>query len=113
MPNSIHFILPEGRIMKITGTFLDEITYDIPSQNWTAEDWDKEFATMKAVGIDTVIIIRCGLRDQVIYPSKVLPKWRSMLPVYEDLGMVFLDLAEKHGIRLLWGTYDTSPEWWQ
>jgi hypothetical protein len=30
--------------MRITGTFLDEITHDIPSQNWGEEDWKKEFA---------------------------------------------------------------------
>lgn len=99
--------------MKITGTFLDEITYDIASQNWGAEEWDKEFATMQAAGIDTVIIIRCGLRDQIIYPSKVMPRNRAMLPVYEDLGMLFLDLAAKYGMKLFWGTYDTSPEWWE
>ena len=26
----------------ITGTFLDEITHDIPSQNWGYEDWRRE-----------------------------------------------------------------------
>lgn len=24
---------------RITGTFLDEITHDIPSQNWGQEEW--------------------------------------------------------------------------
>jgi hypothetical protein len=99
--------------MIISGTFIDEITYDIPSQNWSREDWAREFATMASVGIDTAVIIRCGLRDQAIYDSKTLKRWRSMMPVHEDLGMQFLDLAAENGIDLFWGTYDTSPEWWE
>ena len=29
--------------MKITGTFLDEITHDIPSANWGPEEWAADF----------------------------------------------------------------------
>ena len=47
--------------MKITGTFLDEISYDIPHQNWGEKEWDADFRSMAAIGIDTVILIRCGL----------------------------------------------------
>ena len=45
---------------RISGTFLDEITHDIPSQNWLRSDWDREFQLYKRIGIDTVIIIRAG-----------------------------------------------------
>ena len=38
---------------RITGTFLDEITHDIPSQNWGAREWRKEFELYKLIGIDT------------------------------------------------------------
>ena len=41
--------------MKITGTFLDEISHDIPSSNWGPEEWAADFDAMKADGIDTVI----------------------------------------------------------
>lgn len=99
--------------MIISGTFIDEITYDIPSQNWSREDWAREFATMAAIGIDTVVIIRCGLRDQAIFDSETLRAYRSMSPVHEDLGLQFLDLAQDNGIKVFWGTYDTSPEWWE
>ena len=30
-------------MMGITGTFLDEITHDIPSQNWGEEEWAADF----------------------------------------------------------------------
>ncbi len=42
--------------MKITGTFLDEITHDIPSNNWGCAEWAQTWL-MKAIGIDTVILI--------------------------------------------------------
>jgi len=39
---------------RITGTFLDEITHDIPTQNWGPADWARDFDAMKAIGIDTL-----------------------------------------------------------
>ena len=39
--------------MKIKGTFLDEISHDIPAQNWGEVEWDADFAHMKAVGIES------------------------------------------------------------
>ncbi|MCH8496742.1 MAG: DUF4434 domain-containing protein, partial [Balneolales bacterium] len=44
----------------ISGTFLDEITHDIPAQHWAAKDWSNDFDAMTAGGIDTVILIRAG-----------------------------------------------------
>jgi uncharacterized protein DUF4434 len=87
-------------IKKITGTFLDEISWDIPSANWGAAEWKKEFDTMKKSGIDTVIIIRTGLRDMSIYPSEVLN-----LKDEPDLAKFFLDEAERCGMKLFMGTY--------
>lgn len=52
----------EGACMKITGTFLDEISHDIPHQNWGADEWDRDFRAMRAISIDTVVMIRCGYR---------------------------------------------------
>ena len=33
--------------MKLTGTFLDEISHDIPHQNWGKQDWDADFSAMQ------------------------------------------------------------------
>jgi hypothetical protein len=55
--------------MRITSTFLDEITHDIPSNNWVREEWADEFKIMKSIGIDTAVILwlrmerRCGCAD--------------------------------------------------
>jgi hypothetical protein len=98
--------------MRITGTFIDEITHDIPSNNFGREEWAREFALMRAVGIDTVILIRAGYRRTAAYPSRVLAERGLINPVYEDLVALFLELAEQHGMTFFFGTYDsvTRPE---
>ncbi|MCG9896168.1 MAG: DUF4434 domain-containing protein [Fimbriimonadaceae bacterium] len=96
--------------MRITGTFLDEITHDIPSQNWGREDWRREFQLYRRIGIDTVIIIRSGYRDKCIFPSRVIP---NLLPVADDLADMFFDLAEEAGLGVWVGTYDSGSHWWR
>ena len=61
--------VPRNRGLKITGTFLDEISHDIPHQNWGVKEWEQDFKNMKAIGIDTVIMIRSGYRKFITYPS--------------------------------------------
>lgn len=95
----------------ITGTFLDEITHDIPYQNWGLDDWDRDFAAMRAVGIDTVILIRAGYRDRATFNSRVLVKEHGYLIVQDDLVRWFLDLSEKHGMDFFFGTYDSGNYW--
>ena len=97
--------------MKLTGTFLDEISHDIPHQNWGGAEWDQDFATMKAVGIDTVILIRCGYQRWLTYPSEVLlAQARGYRPPV-DLVDLFLTLAEKYGLAFYFGTYDSGQYW--
>lgn len=97
--------------MKITGTFLDEITHDIPSNNWGAEEWAHEFDTMKGVGIDTVILIRAGYRERATFDSQVLAKHSPMLPAYVDLVDLFLREAERCNMQMFFGTYDSGKHW--
>ena len=91
--------------IKIKATFLDEISSDIPHQNWGKEEWDKDFAAMKAVGIDTVIMIRSGLEKFITYPSKILIEEFGCYEPPVDLVDMFLDLAEKYEMRYFFGTY--------
>ncbi|MBQ9775080.1 MAG: DUF4434 domain-containing protein [Lentisphaeria bacterium] len=92
--------------MHITGTFLDEISWDIPHQNWGEKEWDADFAAMKAIGIDTVIMIRSGLRRFMTYPSKVLANRKGCYTPPVDLVELYLRLAEKYGMTFYFGTYD-------
>lgn len=93
---------------RLTGTFLDEITHDIPSQNWGQEQWRMEFELYSKIGIDTVVLIRAGYQNKCVFPAKSVP---NLLPVHEDLGRVFLDLAAEHGISLYWGLFDSGTYW--
>lgn len=100
-------------MLPITGTFLDEISHDIPHQNWGAKEWDQDFALMKQMGINTVILIRCGHKRWITYPSEVLMKEEGAYRPPTDLVELFLTLAEKHGLQLFFGLYDSGKYWWE
>jgi len=97
--------------MRITATFLDEISHDIPHQNWGAKEWETDFQAMKTMGIDTVVVIRCGYGRWMTFPSKVLAeKEQGHIPPI-DLIELFLHLSEKYGIDFYFGLYDSGNYW--
>jgi Domain of unknown function (DUF4434)/Domain of unknown function (DUF5109) len=96
--------------MHITATFIDEISHDIPHQNWGAAEWAKDFEYMKAAGINTVILIRCGYRKFITYPSAYLMSQGCYQPPV-DLVELFLSLADKHGMDFYFGLYDSDEYW--
>ena len=55
----------------IKGTFLDEISHDIPHQNWGRKEWEADFQYMKEVGINLVILIRCGYKKWMTWAVDV------------------------------------------
>src|SRR5690606_26973285 len=97
--------------MKITGTFLDEISHDIPHQNWGKAEWDADFSHMKAIGIDSVYLIRSGYRRWLTYPSEVLMKLEDCYHPPVDLVEMFLELADKHKMNFYFGLYDSGKYW--
>ncbi|RXK82879.1 DUF4434 domain-containing protein [Filimonas effusa] len=97
--------------MKITGTFLDEISHDIPHQNWGRTEWKKDFEHMKAVGIDTVILIRSGYRRFLTYPSAYLVKEHQCYTPPVDLVSMFLELADELEMQFYFGLYDSGKYW--
>ena len=99
--------------MKITGTFLDEISHDIPHQNWGTEEWEKDFQYMKEAGIDTVILIRCGYKRWQTFSSKVLTEEEGAYSPPADLVQMFLDLAQKNEFAFFFGLYDSGKYWWE
>ncbi len=103
-------IVPAGAGLKITGTFLDEISHDIPHQNWGPKEWERDFQHMKAMGIDTVIMIRSGYRKFITYPSKYLLGKGCYMPSRDLLDM-FLTLADKYGMKFWFGLYDSGRYW--
>lgn len=104
-------IVPKNNGLRITGTFLDEISHDIPHQNWGLKEWDQDFRYMKAMGIDTVIVIRCGYRKFITYPSAYLMKKHNCYMPSVDLIEMYLSLADKYGMKFYFGLYDSGHYW--
>lgn len=92
----------------ITGTFIDEITYDIPSSNWTNEQWAKDLDNMKEVGMDTLIFIRGAFENKCIYPSKIFP---SLKKDDEDFAGFIIEEAGKRDMKVFFGTYLSNLCW--
>jgi hypothetical protein len=97
--------------MQLTGTFLDEISHDIPHQNWGPAEWARDFDAMRAIGIDTVILIRSGHKRWLTYPSEVLISREGCHRPPLDLVDLFLTLAEERGMDFYFGTYDSGKYW--
>jgi hypothetical protein len=97
--------------MHITGTFIDEISHDIPHQNWGEKEWEQDFIHMKAIGIDTVIMIRSGYRKFITYPSSYLMKNYGCYKPSLDLVELFLTLADKYEMEFYFGLYDSGIYW--
>ena len=90
----------------ITGTFIDEITYDIPSSNWSEEEWKQELDHMQDVGIDTVIFIRGGFGNKTIYPSKAFNTLHRA-----DFARLIFEETSKRGMKVIMGMYISSLDW--
>lgn len=95
----------------IKGTFLDEISHDIPHQNWGSKEWEADFQYMKAVGINLVILIRCGYKKWMTYPSTVLKEQMGAYEPTEDLVELFLKLSDKYEMDFYFGLYDSGKYW--
>lgn len=102
---------PAAAPLIISGTFLDEISHDIPHQNWGPREWDLDFQAMKSAGLDTVILIRAGYRDRCTFDSRTIRSLHPALLVEGDLVDLFLTLAERYGLKLFFGTYDSGRYW--
>lgn len=90
----------------ITGTFIDDITYDIPSSNWTDEQWKVELDYMEATGIDTLIFIRGGFARKTVFPSKTIGTERT-----PDFAGFILGEAEKRNMKVYMGMYISNINW--
>ncbi|MFA6717389.1 MAG: DUF4434 domain-containing protein [Victivallaceae bacterium] len=97
--------------MRITATFIDEISHDIPHQNWGEKEWDEDFAAMQVIGIDTVVLIRCGWKRWMAFSSRTLGEKMNGYEPTIDLVDLFLRLAEKYGMKLFFGLYDSGYYW--
>lgn len=92
----------------ITGTFIDDVTYDIPSSNWTNEQWMNDLNNMKDVGIDTLILIRGVFYDRTNYPSKYFKTTRTE---DDDFAGLILKGAAERGMNVYLGMHIANLTW--
>lgn len=97
--------------MPIHATFLDEVSWDIPHQNWGVAEWDRDFKAMKAIGINTVVMIRSGLGKWIASPFDSILKTEDVYYPPVDLTKMFLTLADRHQMRFFFGMYDSGKYW--
>ncbi len=97
--------------MNITGTFIDLLSGDIPAMNWGGKQWDREFAMMKSVGINTLILLRSSYKEWLCYRSEYMHKIAGCINPPVDSLKMLLQLAEKHGLNLYVGTYNSYHDW--
>ncbi|MBQ8605468.1 MAG: DUF4434 domain-containing protein [Clostridia bacterium] len=90
----------------ITGTFIDEITYDIPSSNWSLEQWRRDLDNMQEIGIDTVIFIRGGFEDKAVFPSKMLGNHYA-----DDFAGFIFEETSKRNMDVFFGMYISDIRW--
>lgn len=90
----------------ITGTFIDEITYDIPSSNWSQKQWRRDLNNMQDIGIDTLIFIRGGFEDKSIFPSKTLGTDYA----HDFAGFIFNEAARRK-MNVYFGMYISNLDW--
>lgn len=97
--------------MPIKATFLDEISWDIPHQNWGVREWDNDFKAMVKMGINTVVMIRAGLGRWIVAPFQSLLKQEEVYYPPVDLVEMFLSLSDKYGLNFYFGMYDSGKYW--
>ena len=90
----------------ITSTFIDEITYDIPSSNWTRRQWKRDLDNMRNVGIDTLIFIRGGFYGKTIYPSSYFHTEDT-----DYFAGFILEEAAKRKMKVYMGLYISTIDW--
>jgi len=94
------------KVGPITGTFIDEITYDIPSSNWSFEQWRKDLDYMQEIGIDTLVFIRGGFGGRTIFPSKTFGTLHT-----DDLADFILKEASDRKMDVFFGLYTSNLTW--
>lgn len=97
--------------MPIHATFLDEVSWDIPHQNWGVKEWDLDFQSMKDIGINTVVMIRSGLGWWIASPFEAILKTEDVYYPPVDLTEMFLTLSDKHNMNFMFGMYDSGRYW--
>lgn len=67
-------LVPMNDALKTTGIFLNEVSHDVPHQNWGEGEWEQDFRYMRDIGVNTVIMIRFGYCEFINLSFEALVK---------------------------------------
>ena len=95
-------MLPQSEYMPITGTFVSCVPGDTGINNWGLREWEKEFALYRAIGVDTIVIIRSEVESDGVRWSGLDPRSTTWAED-PDLIAMFFRLCEEHGLKLYLG----------
>ncbi|MCX6985479.1 MAG: DUF4434 domain-containing protein [Lentisphaerae bacterium] len=90
------------KLTPITGTFVSPMLGDTGINNYGLEEWETDFKLMRAIGIDTVIVICCEMERGGQRFSAMDPR-STTWPEDPDLLSMFFRLSEKYGMKLYLG----------
>jgi hypothetical protein len=88
--------------MPITGTFVSCLPGDTGINNWGLKEWEYEFQLYHAVGIDSIIIIRCEVERDGVVLSGLDPRTTTW-PEDPNLVAMFFRLADAYGLKVYLG----------
>ncbi|MHC4871648.1 MAG: DUF4434 domain-containing protein [Planctomycetota bacterium] len=97
-------MLDPARLKKITGTFVTPFPNDTGINNWGRKEWEAEFALMKSIGIDTIILLRSEFERDNYYVSGMDPRFATW-PEDNDLVSMYFRLCEEYEMTFYVGGY--------
>lgn len=92
-------MLKNVTLKPISGTFISPMLVDLGVNNYGLRQWEQDFTMMKAVGIDTVIVLRCEYECNGTWLSAEDPR-STTWPEDDCLLDMFFRLCDKYGIDL-------------
>lgn len=92
----------DNTMVKITGTFIQPLLGDTGIENRGLEEWEQDFRMLKAMGMDTLIIIRCECEQNGVHVSGLDPR-STTWPEDDNLLDMFFRLGDKYGFELYLG----------
>lgn len=95
-------MLNPSSYLPITGTFVSCLSGDTGINNWGLAEWEYEFKLYQAIGIDTIVVIRCEVQADGVSMSGYDPR-STTWPQDPNLVSMFFRLSEEYGMKLYLG----------
>ena len=95
-------MLKNVEIKPITGTFVNMLISDTGICNAGKKEWEQDFRMLKAIGMDSLFVIRTEVEQNGVHLSAEDPR-STTWPEDENLLDLVFRLADEHGMNLYLG----------